>query len=117
MSRPDRTQQAAPLQVEIAASRQPESLPFCMHVHVQWSAMRTTIELKPEHRAKLLELAARRGEKGFSLVIAEAIETYLEGRRKSDHLTHKALRLRGKLSLGEATRLRRYIASLRANWR
>ena len=30
------------------------------------NGMRTTIELKPEHRAKLLELAARRGEKGFT---------------------------------------------------
>lgn len=39
--------------------------------------MRTTIELRPEHRAKLLELSARRGEKGFSSVIAEAIDTYL----------------------------------------
>ena len=28
--------------------------------------MRTTIEMKPEHRAKLLELAAHRGAKGFS---------------------------------------------------
>jgi len=27
--------------------------------------MRTTIEIKPEHRAKLLELAAHRGQKGF----------------------------------------------------
>jgi predicted transcriptional regulator len=36
--------------------------------------MRTTIELKPEHRARLLELAARRGQKGLSAVIQEAID-------------------------------------------
>jgi hypothetical protein len=30
------------------------------------SSVRTTIELQPEHRARLLELAARKGEKGFS---------------------------------------------------
>lgn len=35
-------------------------------------AMRTTIEIKPEHRAKLLELAARRGAKGFSELVDEA---------------------------------------------
>ena len=39
--------------------------------------MRTTIEIKPEHRAKLLELAARRGQKGFSHLIAEALEAFL----------------------------------------
>jgi hypothetical protein len=26
--------------------------------------MRTTIEIKPQHRARILELAAHRGEKG-----------------------------------------------------
>jgi len=41
--------------------------------------VRTTIEIKPGHRARLLEVAARRGEKGFSSVIAEALESYLGG--------------------------------------
>jgi hypothetical protein len=36
--------------------------------------MRTTIEMKPEHRAKLLELAAHRGAKGFSQLVSEALE-------------------------------------------
>jgi hypothetical protein len=40
--------------------------------------MRTTIEMKPEHRARILELAEQRGEKGFSTVVAEALELYLE---------------------------------------
>ena len=35
--------------------------------------MRTTIELSSEHRARLLEIAARRHEKGFSSIIAEAV--------------------------------------------
>ncbi len=39
--------------------------------------MRTTIELKPEHRARLADLAARKGAKGFSSIIAEAIDAYL----------------------------------------
>jgi predicted nucleic acid-binding protein len=34
--------------------------------------MRTTVELKDEHRAKLLELAARRGKKGLSDLLAGA---------------------------------------------
>ena len=41
--------------------------------------MRTTIELKPEHRSALMALASRRGEKGFSSVLGEAIEVFLQG--------------------------------------
>ena len=39
--------------------------------------MRTTIELKEEHRALLHAIAARRGLRGYSKVIEEAIEFYL----------------------------------------
>jgi hypothetical protein len=49
--------------------------PLCPHKYVQGHTglMRTTIEMKPEHRARVIELAARRGDKGFSTVIAEAL--------------------------------------------
>ena len=40
------------------------------------AAMRTTIEMDDKHRAALLELAARRGEKGFSALVGEAIDAY-----------------------------------------
>ena len=43
--------------------------------------MRTIVDIKPEHRDALLALAARRGQKGFSLVLAEAIEEYLDEER------------------------------------
>ena len=39
--------------------------------------MRTTVEIKPEHRSALLAFAVRRGYKGFSAVLEEAIEIYL----------------------------------------
>lgn len=38
--------------------------------------MRTTIELSDEHRSRLVELAARRGEKGFSPIVEEALDLY-----------------------------------------
>lgn len=79
--------------------------------------MRTTIAIKPEHRAKLLELAARRGEKGFSSVIAEALESYLEGIAEKEHLRRRALRLRGTLPKTEAERLRHETNTLRGFWR
>ena len=79
--------------------------------------MRTTIELKPEHRARLLELAARRGDKGFSSVVAEAVEAYLRAESANDRLREKALGLRGKLSCDEAERLRQRVAKARGSWR
>ncbi|HEV3077832.1 MAG TPA: hypothetical protein VHB47_25675 [Thermoanaerobaculia bacterium] len=79
--------------------------------------MRTTIELKDEHRAKLLELAARRGEKGFSEVLAEAIEIYLEALSRDEKNRHGALRLRGSLGEAEADELCQATRSLRESWR
>jgi hypothetical protein len=79
--------------------------------------VRTTIELKPEHRAKLLELAARRGEKGFSSVISEAIDAYLEGAGDKERVRLRALRLRGTMPTAEANHLRQETEALRAHWR
>ena len=79
--------------------------------------MRTTIEIKPEHRARLLELAARRGEKGFSSLVAEAIDAYLENGIKEDRTRKRALALRGKLQRGEAEQLREGVAKIRDFWR
>ena len=79
--------------------------------------MRTTIEIKPEHRAKLLVLAARRGEKGFSSVIAEALEEYLAEGQETEHFRRLALRRRGSLPKAEVERLRRDTAALREFWR
>jgi predicted short-subunit dehydrogenase-like oxidoreductase (DUF2520 family) len=79
--------------------------------------MRTTIELKLEHRAKLLELAARRGEKGFSSIIAEAIESHLRRTIENDRARGRALLLRGRLSRKDADALRRTTAALRNSWR
>jgi hypothetical protein len=39
--------------------------------------MRTTIEITDHQRARLLDLAARRGAKGFSRFVQEALDDYL----------------------------------------
>jgi len=88
-----------------------------MHVHVKSNRMRTTIEIKPEHRARLLELAARRGEKGFSTIIAEAIEAHLRNQSARDQLTRRALRTKGRLRPEEAEELRKTVAEIRSHWR
>lgn len=79
--------------------------------------MRTTIEMKAEHRARLLEIAARRGEKGFSNVIAEAIEQYLVGNAEQDRQREAAQVLQGVLTAEEADDLERTARSVRESWR
>jgi predicted DNA-binding protein len=79
--------------------------------------MRTTVEINDEHRARLLELAARRGDKGFSRIIAEAIERYLTELDSSEVMRRKALRLCGSVSPKEADRLRADTSKIRQYWR
>jgi hypothetical protein len=79
--------------------------------------MRTTVEMKTEHRSALLGLAARRGEKGFSSVLAEAIEEYLNGERTREQRRKELLSLAGSLSREEAADLRNATTSLRESWR
>jgi metal-responsive CopG/Arc/MetJ family transcriptional regulator len=79
--------------------------------------MRTTVEMKPQHRSALLALAARRGEKGFSSVLAEAIEEYLDEERTRVLRRKELVSLAGSLSAEEAKSLRSTATSLRENWR
>jgi predicted transcriptional regulator len=79
--------------------------------------MRTTIEMKPEHRSRLLELAARRGEKGFSAVVAEALDLYLEGQKGQTTAIRRALSLKGSMSETEAAGLLDQTRRIRADWR
>jgi putative antitoxin of VapBC-like toxin-antitoxin system len=79
--------------------------------------MRTTIEMKPEHRTALLALASRRGQKGFSAVLGEAIENYLRGEADRKKRRRTLLAVAGSLSPEEADRLRRAVRELRENWR
>jgi predicted transcriptional regulator len=79
--------------------------------------MRTTLEMKPEHRARILELAAARGEKGFSTVVAEALELYLESQGSRTNAIRSALALKGSLSETEAAWLLTRTQRIRANWR
>ena len=79
--------------------------------------MRTTVDMKPEHRSALLALAARRGQKGFSLVLEEAIESYLANESEREKRRQTFLALAGSLSDEEAADLRRISREVRESWR
>jgi predicted DNA-binding protein len=79
--------------------------------------MRTTVEIADEHRARLVELAARRGEKGFSGIVSEAIEQYLQALERAEANRRKALKLRRSLSRRQSERLEKETAGIRSYWR
>jgi len=79
--------------------------------------MRTTIELSFQNRARLLELAARRGQKGISSLIAEAVDIYLMAQVSHKQELEKILALKGSLSSKDAENMRREVLDIRRHWR
>ena len=79
--------------------------------------MRTTLEMSPEHRRSLLDVAAKRGEKGFSGVVAEALEAYLSAEKGREKLRNDFISLAGSLDPQEADELRAKTQALRNSWR
>lgn len=79
--------------------------------------MRTTIELRDDLRARLLDLAARRGEKGFSNLVMEAVEAYLARAESGGAARERALQAEGCLEADDAADLRERTLELRERWR
>jgi hypothetical protein len=89
-----------------------------MHVHaVENRRMRTTVEITDPQRARLLEIAARRGEKGFSKLVQEALDLYLERDAARLEVMRGALSALGRLDDGAADRLEASSRRLRESWR
>ncbi len=78
--------------------------------------MRITIEIRDEQRAKLLELAARRGEKGFSKVVQEALELYLDEIAARERGVNEALSAIGSLDDEDVNELRESVRQVRERW-
>ena len=88
------------------------------HAHACYNPlMRTTVDIKPEHRSALLAIAARRGQKGFSQVLEDAIENYLAGETEREERHKKFVSLAGSITEEEADELQREVARIRASWR
>ena len=79
--------------------------------------MRTTIELTDRQRAKLLELAAERGEKGFSRLVQEAIDRYLEENVARRDRVQAALAVGGTFDEEAADALEDSVRRIRGTWR
>lgn len=89
-----------------------------MHVHAhRFFSMRTTVEIRDEQRARLLEIAARRGEKGFSGLVREAIDRFLEEEDRRDRAVATSIEALGSLDADSANRMRDVARRLRESWR
>lgn len=78
--------------------------------------MRTTIEIRDEMRAKLLALAARRGLRGYSELVNEALSLYLEREAQKESDLADILALAGSLSDAEAETAAKNIKEFRKRW-
>lgn len=80
-------------------------------------SMRTTVEITNEQRARLLDLAARRGDKGFSAVVREAIDHYLSNVGGRNEAVQRALASQGRLSGVDGDDLDAAVREIREQWR
>lgn len=87
-----------------------------MHACKHW-CMRTTVEITDVQRAGLLDLAARRGEKGFSRLVQEAVDRFLADEHAGKGRVEAALALEGSMTAEAADELTASVARLRSNWR
>ena len=78
--------------------------------------MRTTIEISDKHRSILLSLAAQRGLRGYSRVIEEALEFYIEHRLKNAAEKIEILKMKGSWRAEETKKIRANLNELRENW-
>ncbi len=81
--------------------------------------MRTTVEITDAQRAKLLQLAASRGQKGFSTLVQEAIDLYLRMQTESSRRArvNAALSVLGTLGDKDVRALTEATRALRKSWR
>ena len=79
--------------------------------------LRTTVEITPEQRACLMEIAARRGEKGFSKIVREALDAYLRAQVGEAEKRQRALTVRGAIEAEDADALRAATREIRESWR
>jgi hypothetical protein len=89
-----------------------------MHVHACHNRrMRTTVEITDAQRAGMLDLAARRGEKGFSRLVQQAIDRLLADEDSRKGRVEAALALEGSMTAKAADEMVASVSRIRSNWR
>ena len=79
--------------------------------------MRSTIEIPDDLRAMVLAVAARKGYRGYSKVVVEALELYMAERAAAETGLDRVLALRGAWTADDAAEVRAGISRARRGWR
>ena len=77
--------------------------------------MRTTVEISDEQHRALTSIASRRGLRGFSALVQEAIDSYLADLRADE--VEVLLTFEGVLDEEQADEVRSRIEAARQTWR
>ncbi len=78
--------------------------------------MRTTIEISDRHRSVLVSLAAKRGLRGYSDLIQEALDQYLADQTEESDIKEAVLAMQGAWNREEAESARVRLQELREKW-
>jgi metal-responsive CopG/Arc/MetJ family transcriptional regulator len=79
--------------------------------------MRTTVELSDDLIAALHALAVKKGYRGYSRIMEEAVKQYLRDHEKKEKAWSVLMKMRGSWSAEEAAETKRKLEEIRKNWR
>ena len=79
--------------------------------------MRTTIEVSDRHRIILLSLSAQRGLRGYSGIIQEALDYYIEHQIRTKDAKRDILKMKGSWETEETKKIKSKLTELRENWK
>ena len=78
--------------------------------------MRTTIDIQDRYRNILHSLAVKRGLRGYSVIIEEALDKYIDNLSKKDDLKNDILQMKGSWQEDEIFQVKTKIKEMRGNW-
>jgi metal-responsive CopG/Arc/MetJ family transcriptional regulator len=79
--------------------------------------MRTTIELSDDLISMLHAIAVKKGYRGYSRVIEEALNFYLKENEKKWAGRERILKMRGSWTIKEAEEVKKRLEEVRKDWK
>ncbi len=88
-----------------------------MHMYLSFQIVRTTVEIPDELRQKLMQEAARRGERGYSAVVERALRRYFDEKPATESRRKTIQRLQGIERSMDTAQEKARADEVRGNWR
>jgi metal-responsive CopG/Arc/MetJ family transcriptional regulator len=78
--------------------------------------MRTTVELPDDFIAALHAIAVKKGYRGYSKVMEDAVKHYLYDHEKKEKSLSVLMKMRGSWNRREAAETKKRLEEIRKNW-